>query len=177
MKTYLLSLLLISLLCFISCDFGLTGDEDEDLTELEKLPPLTTTGENTFGCLVNGEVFLVENTSKLSAIYQGGFVQLGAEFNDSDLTKSIRIILDDPLAEQKKYLLGESDTYRTRFRTRSDSPICYYEYNDTFDGYVTISNINRTAFILSGTFEFSTVTDRCDTVNITEGRFDVQYIP
>jgi hypothetical protein len=37
------------------------------------------------------------------------------------------------------------------------------------------SKIDRTNYILSGTFEFSAVTENCDTVKITDGRFDVHY--
>ena len=74
---YLLSILSLALIgCFSSCNL-FSSEDDEPKTELEKLPPLTTTGENTFGCLVNGEALVVTNTLEITAIYQGGVLQLG----------------------------------------------------------------------------------------------------
>lgn len=70
MKTLLNFLLLAILAGFSSC--GLFSDNDEPKTELEKLPPITQTGENTFGCLVNGEALVAPNTTQITAIYQGG---------------------------------------------------------------------------------------------------------
>lgn len=49
-------------------------NKDEDKTPIEQLPPATTTGANTAGCLVDGEVFLPKGTSLggpiLSCFYQ-----------------------------------------------------------------------------------------------------------
>jgi hypothetical protein len=173
MKTYLLSLLLISLLCFISCDFGLTGDEDEDLTELEKLPPLTTTGENTFGYLLNDQAINVKNTLRITALYQHGQLQLGGGVSNLEKDIDITILLSDPLMLNKKYSLKNTSKY-VDFNIFST---CTYEFEETYEGSLNFVKIDRINFILSGTFEFSTVTEGCDTVNITGGRFDVQYTP
>lgn len=54
---------------------------------------------------------------------------------------------------------------------------CWYEYEDTLEGFVRFSKIDQTKFIVSGTFEFSAVKEGCDTVRITNGRFDMHYIP
>jgi len=54
---------------------------------------------------------------------------------------------------------------------------CLYDFDDTFEGYVNFSKIDKINYIVSGTFEFSTVTDDCETINITNGRFDMRYIP
>jgi len=179
MKTYLLSALLFSLLCFISCDFGLTGDEDEDLTELEKLPPLTTTGENTFGCLVNGQVLVVRNTLDIGAIYQGGFLQMGGGSENDEIDQGVFFKLDDPLILRNIYDLSDSVSHYSEYnnRDKKSGAICRYSYDNTYEGSIVFSNIDRANFIVSGTFKFSTVTEGCDTVNITEGRFDVQYTP
>jgi hypothetical protein len=52
------------------------SDDPEPKTELEKLPPITQEGKNTFGCLVNGTAFVVTNTSNMVTIYQGGSLEL-----------------------------------------------------------------------------------------------------
>ena len=45
-------------------------NNETELTPLEQLPEATNTGKGTFGCLINGEPFVVRNTSKQVAIYQ-----------------------------------------------------------------------------------------------------------
>ncbi|MFH6985926.1 hypothetical protein [Marinoscillum luteum] len=173
MKTLLTIVLFISLGLCISCDLGLGIHEP---TELEKLPPLTTSGENTFGCLVNGVAFVVTNTSQQVAIFQQGQLQFGASMDDGNLNESIYMILGDPLTENEIYYFTESRN-NSEYQGRDGSFICFYEFEDTYEGSLTFSRIDRTNFIISGTFEFSTVTADCDTVKITDGRFDMQYTP
>ncbi len=143
---------------------------------IDQLPPATQTGENTFGCLVNGEAFVVTNTSKMNAVYQGGILFFGGGKIDQ-LEYGITIVLNDPLQATLDYsltnLLGKGGEYVSK----KGNDICYYSFDNTFSGKVNFSNIDRTNFIISGTFEFSTATTDCDTVHITDGRFDMQYIP
>ncbi|APY08765.1 hypothetical protein BWZ20_10815 [Winogradskyella sp. J14-2] len=58
-----------------------------------------------------------------------------------------------------------------------DSVNCFYDIDDTYQGSMIITYFDDINYIISGTFEFSTVTDDCEIINITEGRFDVQYAP
>ena len=61
-----ISLLFISTI--LSC---CNNDDDNSKTELEKLPPATQTGANTFGCLLNGSAFLPGNgQNTLDCVYQ-----------------------------------------------------------------------------------------------------------
>lgn len=39
------------------CLFNCNNDDDSNKPPIDQLPPMTTTGENTIGCLVNGEPF------------------------------------------------------------------------------------------------------------------------
>ncbi len=173
MRVLIICVLFISLGLCISCDLGLGIHEP---TELEKLPPLTTTGENTFGCLVNGEAFVVTNTSQQVAIFQQGQLQFGGSMDDKDRHESLSLNLIDPLHENEIYLLID-DKYHGGYTVKLGDSICLYEFGDTNEGFVMFHNIDRTNFTISGTFEFSTVTEDCDTVRITDGRFDMQYIP
>jgi hypothetical protein len=56
MKTKIYKLSMIILLFFL---FAAGSCEKED--EAPQLPPVTQTGEDTFGCLVNGEAWLPED--------------------------------------------------------------------------------------------------------------------
>ena len=171
---------LITALCFCGLSIFQACSlfyEPEPKNELEKLPPLTTTGENTFGCLVNGEAMAVINSFDQVAIYQGSKIQFGARFETSEIDRNITIVLLDPLEINTSYGLTNFPTHRAKFRQVINSTSCEYDYENTFDGFVGFSKIDRSNFIISGTFEFSSVTTECDTVHITDGRFDMQYIP
>jgi hypothetical protein len=170
MKTLLTIVLFTSLGLCISCDLGLGIHEP---TELEKLPPLTTTGENTFGYLLNGEAIVVKNSLKITAIYQHGQLQLGGGLSNERFDIDLAMFLSDPLEINLSYDVAEKSTF-TDFDDFLD---CKYELTDAYAGYIEFSKIDRSNFIISGTFEFSTATAQCDTVHITDGRFDVQYTP
>ncbi|WP_339882476.1 hypothetical protein [Polaribacter vadi] len=144
-----------------SCE--LFGDDNDDAP---KLPEATQTGENTFAFKVNGKVINVTNTSKQTAIYQNEFIQFGAG--------GVYIIIENPLEINKNYLLKGKSSY---YVDPNPELGCHYEFEDSYEGHVVFTKIDRTNYIVSGTFEFSTKTDNCDDIRITQGVFDMRYIP
>lgn len=170
-----LLLVIASLLCVQSCDF-FKGSDPKPKTELEKLPPITQEGKNTFGCLINGKAFVVSNTSQQAAIFQEGLLQFGASKNSETNDESIRMNLIDPLEINQGYIF-DGDNYKSGYSLRIGDIICIYEFDNTFEGSIFFTKIDRVNFVISGTFEFSTVTSGCETIKITNGRFDLQYIP
>lgn len=172
-KFKLLKLISVFSLLIISCN---KNDDNSSQNPIDELPPATQTGENTFGCLINGEAFEVTNTSNQAAIYQGGLLQFSGSINDSDIDQSIAFNLVDPLNENQTYFFDEI-SYKAGYTINTNELICIYEFDETYQGSLTFSKIDLTNFIVSGTFEFSTVTGDCEMVNITNGRFDLQYIP
>ena len=167
-------ILLMGCLNLTSCNLFFGGEEHK--TELEKLPPITQTGKTTFGCLVNGKAFVVSNTSKQVAIFQQGQLQFGASQDSDNKDESLSMNLIDPLDINEAYLF-DGVIYYSGYSLRIGNAICIYEFDSTFEGSITFSKIDRINYIISGTFEFSTVTASCDTIRITNGRFDMQYIP
>lgn len=77
MKINPITLLFAVVSFLVSCSLFSSNDV-ERRSELEKLPPITHTGENTFGCLVNGKAFVFNKTSQMAAIYQGSILSLSA---------------------------------------------------------------------------------------------------
>jgi hypothetical protein len=71
---YALTFILAALTSLTSCK-----KDDVNKSPVDQLPPATQEGALTFGCLINGEPFVVTNTSRMVAIYQQGRLQLGAE--------------------------------------------------------------------------------------------------
>lgn len=174
MKNTLLCLFTLLLLSTTSCN---NDDDNGSNDPLDQLPAATQTGENTFGCLINGQIKIPNSTNNVSAIYQGGGIQITADIIDNGVNESILIIVLDPFEINQNYDLTDLSNQRANFLVSSDSNICSYEFEDTIDGFINFSKIDQTNFIVSGTFEYSTVKDDCENINITDGRFDLQYIP
>ncbi|GAA0188652.1 hypothetical protein GCM10009122_47650 [Fulvivirga kasyanovii] len=162
----------VSLALFIG--FSACQEDDE-------LPPITSEGKNTFGCLVNGELWLPKG-----ALGQGGTFAQMKIWNDTvgatlyadnvNTTSGITIsFFDVPhLRIDKSYDLTDS-TYFIQYSRLKDGKACFYE--NVVKGNLKLSEYNIDQKILSGTFEFKAYSDVCnDTVTITEGRFDIGEI-
>lgn len=160
-----------------ACDLKFFNRESEPKSEFDKLPPITQTGEDTFGCLVNGKAMVSNYSSYATAIYQGGFVQISGRMSIGNFIQSVKFIIPDPFDINVGYQLGNNMKCRSEYRNYINESICYYENNDTYEGEIIFSKIDKINFIISGTFEFSTVNENCDTVRITDGRFDIPYSP
>ena len=151
------------------------NDDDKPQNPIDQLPPATQTGANTFGCLINGEPFVVSNTSNQTAIYQGGVLQIGGGIDNSIMDKRISINISAPINLNTPYDLTLFPNNLAIFVNNGEG--CYYDYDHTTSGTLTITKFDQTNFIISGTFNFSTQTNECENINITNGRFDLQYIP
>ncbi|KAA5827837.1 hypothetical protein FPF71_03080 [Algibacter amylolyticus] len=175
MKKLILILIIIPLITLntTSC----INDDDVSKDPIDQLPLGTQTGENTFGCLINGKPLSVSNSREITAIYQGGVLQLGGGEENSNEDIDITINLEAPLDIDTSYDLTSYPNYISKFRKILNNVNCSYEYLDTYEGSIKLSKFDRVNYIVSGTFEFSTVTDNCETINITDGRFDMKYIP
>ncbi len=178
MKAFLLIMSLALILQFSSCDLFKKNDP-KPLTELEKLPAATQTGKNTFGCLVNGKAFVPTSSVDATAVYQQGtLVVYGNLYNPF---KTIGLTVNEQtygLISTTSYALTSyPDSYADASIQKSTSTVCDYQSQNTFSGKLTITKIDRLLYVVSGTFEFSTVASSCDTLKVTNGRFDIKYIP
>lgn len=175
MVSKLLTFFLILLLS--QCDR--CKEEVKPVAEIDKLPPATQSGKFTFGCLVNGKAFMQTNSIKMVGIYQGGFIQFGADDIIDGFTEQIHIVIPDPIEINKRYDLAKNTNGKARFIRYSsiNNSTCYYDLDNTLSGHVIFTRLDRQKFIVSGKFEFTTSLPGCDTIRITDGRFDMQYIP
>ena len=158
---------------------GIDCCKDDDpglIAPIDQLPPLTMEGKNTFGCLVNGKAFVPRLSTSTVGIYQGGSLQVGGNIEDAERDQNISIILEDiPIAEAT-YQLTKDFSRSAEFSETAISPWCLYEYDDLVEGVVNIVFFRQDPDIVAGTFEFVTVNDDCDTIRITDGRFDIDFI-
>jgi len=169
-KNLLTAATLIALLTAAGCN----EDDPSSKDPIDQLPPPTQEGENTFGCLVNGEAWVPQSSIDNSAIYQSDFLTIGANFEERE--QNIIIWLSEQELKLQPYLLNSQSVNKAfLFNPVSD---CDYETYDPQSGKLTIEFLDFEDFIIAGTFEFEAVSDDCqDTVRVTEGRFDLNYIP
>jgi hypothetical protein len=169
--------LIISILAlFALCSFPGCGVLP---TPKEVLPAATQTGANTFGCLVNGKVWLPKGnngTSNLSPSYDPNFN--GKIIFD---ISTYRILSDN----DRQYLgigIVGLDTTRTYlvndtigFARFSRDQCNYMNYNSTVyrKGSIIITKLSLP--IVSGTFDFILFKNGCDTLKATQGRFNLKF--
>ncbi|KAA5827835.1 hypothetical protein FPF71_03070 [Algibacter amylolyticus] len=171
MKKLILILIVIPLITLntTSCK----NDDDVSKAPIDQLPPKTQTGENTFGYLVNGKPVVVSNTRKITAIYQQNQLQLGGGVENDNIDIDIVMFVGGPIEENTPYSLVEVSKY-TDFNILDK---CKYNIEDAYEGSIMFSKIDKVNYIISGAFSFSIVTDNCEDIKITNGRFDVKYTP
>ena len=153
-------------------------DDDPELAPIDQLPPATQNGAYTFGCLVNGEARVPDNTNDIGAIYQGGVLQMYGEFDIVNGEQGIAINIYSSIQNGRKYDLTGSPMEDVIFDWGEGDDIrCRYQPENTLSGTLTITHFDNEEYIVSGTFEFTTATEGCDTIRVTDGRFDIPYTP
>ncbi|MBS1497296.1 MAG: hypothetical protein JSU03_02985 [Bacteroidetes bacterium] len=189
MKNYRLLTLLILLFTVSLTASKCKKDKTPD-NPVEALPPETQTGANTFGCLINGKVFLPQGQLLsgpfLKCAYQylnntyskGYFFQLSAsdESNSSDVF-GVGIFTDSLALTQGLFPLIDNqkgNAYGTYFRFNYPSSTTTYTKNN-LPGILTITKFDEINQIVSGTFWFSVIKSPGDTIKVTDGRFDMQF--
>ncbi|MCL2027827.1 MAG: hypothetical protein FWG79_04990 [Bacteroidales bacterium] len=150
----------------------------------ETLPPETQTGANTFGCYVNGELFVMNPNAIMFAasrtLYNRETEILDIFINTGLLTGDgqMRLLIDGSLEGRSIFLTA----YFSPSGTHLSCPGFAYEKC----GSVNITRFDTINRIVSGTFNFI---GRCargfntnqieyvgdSIVHITEGRFDIKF--
>ncbi len=157
------------------------------------LPPMTHEGLNTFGCYIDGELFVANEGESVWAIpaVSGSFDE-ETRYLKIQGTRYREDILENQEAGDdvrfRSYILNLEDSYDfnvsedfTRGYTNTwDSDECDYFYIDYISnlGKLTITYLNEEKNIIAGTFYMTLINPDCegDTVmNITDGRFDFRY--
>ena len=167
-------------------------NKDDDKTPIEQLPPATTTGANTAGCLVNGQAFLPKGSSQfgptLSCFYQqdqhGYHFGLSIVEKGSKEDKTVNISLNpNQLVENSTYTLGLKTNNGTSYNSNFGEYIIYYALNSDKEfrtstlniGEVKITKLDTQRRIISGSFWFDArLSD--EIIEIRDGRFVMRYV-
>ena len=173
------ALLLAALLGLSQCK------KKADPAPADQLPPATQTGANTFGCLLNGQPWTPSGNNGLPNLvvtydpsYLGGALQIktyrytGAK---NDVLQGI--VLGASQVDKVKYCSisltgGNGANY---INNGLLAPCNYYGEPPTLTyrkGQLSITRLDLTQGIISGTFAFTLYQPGCDSVKVTQGRFD-----
>ncbi|CAM4322340.1 DUF6252 family protein [Gillisia hiemivivida] len=193
MKNLYLKILFVSLLFSI---IGCNVDDDDGTNSV--LPEITSEGAQTFGCKINGQIFVPRNgrscidcspTTKLRLSYSrkgDDQYKLSITANNNingDVSISLDLYLDEPL-EERLYELSESYIISIDKELPNASSCIYREINgeefnscfvtnSDITGTLEIIEINESEKFISGIFDFKGVNQQGQVVDITSGRFDV----
>lgn len=179
-----LLLLFTALFILASCD----KDKDDDRTTnpIDKLPPATQTGANTFGCLLDGEAFKPGITSNsYQCFYQyvngGYYFNVNANYQEKGVLKSIGIATQKKIISQEEILnlfeRKDGNAYALYFTGNSNTGAEELLYTSQMNtGELKITKLDFKNNIVSGTFWFDVKDDKGVVHQIREGRFDMRFI-
>jgi hypothetical protein len=173
---YIITAISLFILCGSSCKKNKGTIEDQ-------LPAATQTGANTFGCLVNGKVYIPKgysgtgtpNPKKIFDVGLNGlpYLQIDARQYDRNNQNGSFIINIDSLTGPNIYQI-----YTNKKQIGFGSqliPSCGILPDDDIhykSGTIQITKYDLTNGIISGIFNFKIKPSNCDTLFVTEGRFD-----
>ncbi|MDP1763189.1 MAG: DUF6252 family protein [Sediminibacterium sp.] len=168
--------------------------KNKPVNPIDQLPPETQTGANTFGCLVDGEVFKPGGAQlsggSLGCNYQflgtgangGYYFRLSGVKGSGNNQTAVGLFTDSlKIQEGVKYLLDSSEkgkaySHYSNLANGSSQNEWFYKTKKTnFGGELWIKKLDTVNQIVSGTFWFDAVNANGQKVQIREGRFDVRY--
>jgi putative hemolysin len=155
--------------------------KDHDPSPEQQLPPATQTGANTFGCLVNGKAWTPrgnDGTANLAASYccvaDGGVLDVRTYRIVTAENVRQTIILDTrQISSTGMYELTDINRSRATWIDRNTG--CYLSNQDAGTycrGQLRVTRLDVQTGIVAGTFDFTLAKPGCDTIKVTQGRFD-----
>ena len=182
MKHTIYILLLAITICFPQC---CKEKPHNNNTDVPGLPPATQTGANTLGFLLNGVPWVPagnNGTANMSIDFDPGFNNGGMGI------AAYKVIANNNLeyfgigiADSLNFLIPQFNLplrQKSLFRITFVKGICEYFSIDSsivLNGELTINKLDRVNNIIAGTFNATLFKPGCDTIRITEGRFDMKF--
>ena len=171
---FLKTILFLFTVAFYNCE----NNDPQD-----QLPPITQTGANTFGAIVDGSVFVTKNKTGYYApgggrprgitVLRGTSYFSIAASDYNNVYIYIYIPKNTPLETTYDFKLSNGRP------ANGDEPHCFAIINDIGyksyenSGTITFTKIDEVKGIIAGTFSLNIKNDNNDIINISEGRFDI----
>ena len=175
-KNYSIWLWVIALSCF----FASCKKEREDT-----LPPATQTGAGTFGCKINGKVFIAKGSSGTGTpnphiqydidLIGQPYLSIEAKRYEGTNVNGSALLFFLNVNRLGSYLIPSNFKYSVGWSSFiSGCGVGNLDTSVTAWGGV-ITRLDITNRIISGTFDFKALKPGCDTVRVTDGRFDIKF--
>ncbi len=176
-------LVLLLPLLLAGCESWFEKKQNQPKPEPEpQFPPETQEGKHTLGCLVNGQIWIPGGSPRpslvggISAEYDGGYFRVSAAQVNEQTDQSFAIYVKAGVDKAGIYSLSNAPEVSIKF---SDSNTkCLYGWDSIpqpHTGELEIIKIDTKKYFVSGRFWFTLVQPGCDTIRVTDGRFDVKY--
>lgn len=168
---------MVLVVAFTSC----SCQDDPPAPAEPALPPITQTGENTFGCFFNGDIWLPQGGGMqiiLSADYYNSslYIEATNNLNRQMIHFGFGKVYGDTSFPISNYFSAQN--FQDFYVRTWDEPFTHYsQFNAvTNSGQITVNKLDTVNRIVAGTFSFD-VLDTITGGNITirEGRFDLRY--
>jgi hypothetical protein len=176
-------------LIIVIVSFSLQCRKDKVSNTIE-LPPITQEGKNTFGCRVNGKVWIPSFKCQLFGNQCAELAySVHPQFNGTDTVLYFSLSAGNDAGSHAYFEIEpvESGSFIKGVGNYSDSVSIHFfgsgdfwKYNATFSRMLypvfNITTIDAEKKVVAGTFSFTLFTqDLKDSVIITDGRFDLQF--
>ena len=155
---------------------GLSQCKKNDPAPVDQLPPATQTGANTFGCLLNGQPWVPYGTASFSIYYdpnyRNGTINIDTSRPIGNSSYQTITLASDSLKTIGRYPLTIPGHQEALFIDTKTG--CRFLGSDPYyrSGFLNITRLDLQAGVIAGTFEFTLAKPGCDTIKVTQGRFD-----
>jgi len=177
-----LAIMLLTCFCFSRCKKDHSPASDNP----NGLPNTTQTGANIFACLVNGQKFIAFYDGIHSkAGFDGELSKNGFAYDTLGIVGSpkfknyfagLGLSINGNLHQNSKYNVNSIEAVSI---LGTDSTCFGISFNVTtayaIEGMIQLNKFDTINKIVSGTFNCIIPILNCDTLHITDGRFDYQY--
>ncbi|MBX7206108.1 MAG: hypothetical protein K1X81_11860 [Bacteroidia bacterium] len=167
------------------CCLSLHCKKEEVQKEVDKLPPISAEGKQTFGCLINGKAWPNASIYQFSAWGENGRFELNfyTRYSSGSIMSGPNII-DEMIISIKSGIDGPGH-YLVPFNSgwqnvnfTMDYKNVLYRSSITPSSYATLDiiRLDTVNHIVAGTFEF-TLFDEIEwkSLKVTKGRFDCRW--
>lgn len=164
------------------------NDDDQPKTELEKLPPATQIGADTFGCLLDGVAFTPDRINNhFQCYYQivdgEYYFHIRGTRNTSSTTSSTifvvsgkKQIFQSETYDLYEYIYGNvTGSISSSIYANGVTTVSTGDTSHTYTGKLKITKLDPINYIVSGTFYFDVMDNQGKIHHITDGRFDTHY--
>jgi hypothetical protein len=168
-------LLIVFSMMLVSCDSCYDPNPEP------QLPAITMEGKNTFGCKINGEVWLPYkqfgdvSTGPILFYYYNTKKELYVGAQNTNYNEFIKLYASCPDTGKFNltYKPGNDEVF---FSKKSGQYHDYKLIDPSSVNTISILKLDTVNYIIAGTFEFTAYDPlHNDTIYIREGRFDIKY--